>query len=328
LWHQFFGPQHYTGPFWWADGYGIDLAAYTGYATRSIGGDPAVTDPLGSSPTEQNAFYGWPLCLLSIFTGVLLWHIRAARAAFVAGLVLTALSLGEKIKINTIDTGVRGPWSLVSDLPLFDSIIVTRMGLLVAPAMAILGVIALDQLVRWRRPYGTLASAALASVALIPLLPTPLPVAPKPTVPAFISEGTWQRYVDDGTILPVPPNVWDNTSLHWLVATGMKARIADGYFIGPRSQTDPVANFGPEVRPTGHLLNHVAATGEMPEITDALRAQFAADMAFWEVDVLVLARDHNRDLLRLLIDALSGVTAAEEAGGVLVWDVRRVNGLS
>ena len=319
LWFQFFGPQHYAGPFWWAEGYGIDLATYTAYPTRSLAGDPAVTDPLGSSPTEQNAFYGWPLCLLSIGLGVAFWRILAVRVALVIGLILAALSLGSSIKINNIETGVPGPWALVSNLPLFDSIIVTRIGMEVAPAIAVILVMAAEKLTAKSLTTAFIAGAT-AAIALVPLIPTPLPTTDHAPVPAFFTEGTWRSHVKDGTIVPVPPDVWSNDSLHWVVATDMQARIADGYFIGPASEADPVANFGPSHRPTGHMFRHVAATGETIAVTDAIRHQFEIDLIYWRADLLVLSRTHNRDQLRTLIDDLTGTPAAE-VNGVLIWDV-------
>jgi hypothetical protein len=321
LWFQFFGPQHYTGPFWWAGGYGIDLAAFPAYATQSIAGAPGVTDPLGSSPTEQNAFYGWPLCVLSVVAGVALWRAAAVRMALVVGVIFAALSLGDEIKIKTIPSGVPGPWRLVSSLPLFDSIIVTRIAMMVAPAMAVILVIAADRLLASRRTVPVSLMTGLAVISLVPLLPRPLPTSPPAPVPEFFSGGTWRSFVDDGTIVPVPPDVWSNDSLNWLVATGMRARIADGYFIGPRSQTDPVANFGPEDRPTGQLLRHVAATGQVPEVTDEVRSRFAVDMAFWRADALVLSRVYQREQLRALVDELTG-RPGQETGGVIVWDLR------
>lgn len=324
LWFQFFGPQHYTGPFWWAGGYGIDLAAYTSYPTLSLAGDPSVTDPLGSSPTEQNAFYGWPLCLLAVGLGIALWRNLIVRVALITGLLLAALSLGAAIKINNHQTGVPGPWALVGDLPLFNSIIVTRIGMEVAPAIAVILVIAAEQLVTKARSLTVaVLSGALAAVALVPLVPTPLPTTDHAPVPAFFTTEAWRPFAKGGTFVPVPPEVWSNDSLHWLVATRMRARIADGYFIGPTSQANPVATFGPSERPTGFLLRHVAATGETITITDAIRQQYEQDLAYWNADafVLTLARTQNRDQLMALLADLTGGVQPVETDGVLVWDV-------
>jgi hypothetical protein len=320
LWFQFFGPQHYTGPFWWAEGYGIDLAAYTSYPTLSLAGDPRLTDPMGSSPTEQNAFYGWPLCLLAVGLGIALWRNLIARVALITGLVLAALSLGSAIKINENQTGVPGPWALVSDLPLFDSIIVTRIGMEVAPAIAVILVTAAEKLATRSIITAGIAGAA-AAVALVPLVPTPLPTTDHATVPAFFTTNAWRAHLKDGTFVPVPPDVWSNDSLHWLVATRMEARIADGYFIGPSSESDPVATFGPSERPTGRLLRHVAATGETIIVTDEIRRQYERDLDYWNADAFVmpLARSHRDELTALLSD----LTQAKgvETDGVIVWDV-------
>jgi len=323
LWFQFFGPRHYTGPFWWAEGYGIDLAAYTSYATLSFAGDPRIIDPMGSSPTEQNAFYGWPLCLLAVGLGIALWRNLIARVALITGLVLVALSLGAEIKINNQQTGVPGPWALVSDLPLFNSIIVTRIGMEVAPAIAVVLVLAAEKLAAKSLAVAAI-SGALAAVALVPIIPKPLPTTDHAPVPAFFTTNAWRPYLSGGTFVPVPPDVWSNDSLHWLVATRMQARIADGYFIGPSSEFNPVATFGPSERPTGHLLRHVAATGETIIVTDAIRQQFEADLVYWNADAFVLSqiRTNNRDQLLALLADLTGGVQPIETDGVIVWDVR------
>lgn len=322
LWFQFFGPQHYTGPFWWAGGYGIDLAAYTSYPTLSLAGDPRVTDPLGSSPTEQNAFYGWPLCLLAVGLGIVLWRNLMVRVALVTGLILAALSLGAMIKINNHQTGVPGPWALVGDLPLFNSIIVTRIGMEVAPAIAVILVIAAAKLAA-KSPTVAGLSGVAAAIALVPLVPAPLPTTDHAPVPAFFTTEAWKPYLKDGTFVPVPPEVWSNDSLHWLVATRMRARIADGYFIGPSSETNPVATFGPSERPTGHLLRHVAATGETITVTDAIREQYERDLVYWNADAFVLSqtRTQFRDQLTALLEDLTGGVQPVETGGVIVWEV-------
>jgi hypothetical protein len=192
----------------------------------------------------------------------------------------------------------------------------------VAAAIAVILVIAAEKLATKSLVVAGL-SGALAAVALVPLVPTPLPTTDHAAVPAFFTTDAWRTYLKDGTFVPVPPEVWSNDSLHWLVATRMGARIADGYFIGPTSESNPVATFGPSERPTGHLLRHVAATGETVAVTDAIRRQYEQDLVYWEADAFVLTatRTQNRDQLVVLLADLTGVVQPVETGGVIVWDV-------
>lgn len=327
LWFQFFGPQHYTGPFSWAEAFGIDLMAYPSYASESIGGFSGVNAAVAGSASEQNAFYGWPLCLFAVAFGIALWRTMAVRLALVVGICVAIFSLGSEITINGEPRGP-GPWALLSGLPLFDAIIVTRMAIGVAGAIAVILAVAADRVLaafatadgRSRVTLKALASGALAA-ALIPVAPTPLTAGPAPVIPAFFTEGQWREYVDDGTVVPVPPHVRSNDAMNWLVATRMQMRVADGYFLGPKSETDTRATFGGPQRPTGLLLRAVAASGAMPTITEAMRQAALSDLSYWQADVLALGPRENRDALRQTVTALIGIPG-EEVAGVWVWDVR------
>ncbi|MGY2062353.1 glycosyl transferase, partial [Nocardia gipuzkoensis] len=96
LWWQFFGPQSYHsidhGPM------GNDLKALVQFPSESLGGVFAPGQNVAINPTEQNAYFGWPLLILVAVTVVLLWRDRLAhrvvRAAAVVIVVFGVLSLG------------------------------------------------------------------------------------------------------------------------------------------------------------------------------------------------------------------------------------------
>jgi hypothetical protein len=164
---------------------------------------------------------------------------------------------------------------------------------------------------------GWTAVAAL----LVPLIPTPLQTTDPQTVPGFITAGIWRAYVDDGTIVPVPPEPYSEQTLRWLVAGGLAPRYVDGYFLGPTSAGSPVARYGPPDRPTRFLLDEVARSGEVPEITDGDRAVALEDLRFWQADAVVLPQRHNDVALLATVTSLLQ-RPAQQIGGVWVWDVR------
>ncbi|WP_162908222.1 YfhO family protein [Allorhizocola rhizosphaerae] len=329
LWFQFLGPQHYAGPFWWSHMFDMDLASYVAYARESIGGDPAVASRLAANPTEENSFFGWPLCVFAVVTGLVWFRVMAARLAFMVALVFAVLSFGNQIKIDGVQTGVPGPWKLFSGLPLLESVIVTRLALVVTAAVGVLLAVAGERIAGLlasmddrdsRRKalfiwYGTVAAM------LIPVAPTPLPTTTPAPVPAFFADGTWRQYVGDGSVVPVPPQPLPPESMRWLIAAKLEFRLADGYFLGPKSEHDPTPDYGPPRRPTAELLRQVAASGSMPQITDVQRLQAAADLRHWQADVLVLGPHPHADALRKAVDVLIG-QPGRETGGVWVWDVR------
>jgi hypothetical protein len=119
----------------------------------------------------------------------------------------------------------------------------------------------------------------------------------------------------------VPPDPFNEATLHWLVATNMQLPIADGYFIGPTNTTDATASYGPPDRSTGLLLSYVAQSGTVPPVTDRTRATTRADLRYWNADAMVMMTPQpNAEALVQTVDALLG-RQGYESGGVWVWDV-------
>lgn len=329
LWFQFFGPQHYRGPFVWGPYYWTDLGAYTSYGGNAVAGRLGSASALNADAGETNAFIGLPLCILAIVTAVVLWRVLVVRVAAVIAAVFLLLSLGDTIMVNGLDTGVPGPWRLLGGLPLFDAVIAVRLALVVVPAVGVIVAAGLDRLLaaapaaegtharRWR-----LLVWGLAAAALLPLVPTPLRVTPPDPPPVFITNGTWREYVDDGTLVPVPPDPHSEPTLRALLATDLQARFVDGYFLGPTNRSNPVARYGPPDQPTGLLLTDVATTGVVPDVTDGMRDRAVVDLRFWQADVIMLtAQQTNFDALRRTVSDLVQ-RPGEPRDGVWVWDVR------
>lgn len=61
------------------------------------------------------------------------------------------LSLGPRIPLPLTGTTVPGPWSLLAGLPLFESVIESRVALVCAPALGMLLALAIDRLAQARR---------------------------------------------------------------------------------------------------------------------------------------------------------------------------------
>jgi len=57
---------------------------------------------------------------------------------------------------------------------------------------------------------------------------------------------------------------------------------------------------------TSSLLDEVAKTGTVPQITDAQRAQARADLAYWRADCVALTHVPNEGSLRTTLEALLG----------------------
>ncbi|MEU0938759.1 glycosyl transferase [Embleya sp. NPDC005971] len=334
LWVQFFGPQHYSTL---DHESGNDLAAFTAYASDSLGGDRAGAAVLSEGTTEENAFFGWPLVILAVFLVAWLRRLAVVRAAAVTAAVAALLSLGLDIVVDHDDTGLPGPWRVLNELPLFESILESRFALVCVPAVAVLLALATDRVLDSARsvravPEGhpgrgvpvRLVWAAALTMALLPILPTPLDVRDRPPVPKFFADGGWRPYVDDGSVVVVPlPSVGDAAALHWQSVADLGFPLAEGYFVGPWGP-DRIGVYGADYSPTSALLGRVAAEGTVPEITEDRRREARADLARWRADVVVLPAHRHRAELADTLTALLG--PGRQVADVQVWDVRNVDG--
>ncbi|MBQ0992600.1 hypothetical protein KBX08_21220 [Micromonospora sp. H61] len=359
IWFQFNGPQSYRG----LQGgvfhnWGEDLVAFVTFARDTWAGDPAVEKTIGL--TEQNTWFGWPLVLLSVVALVLLVRRSlAARIAAVLIVVFSVAAIGPFVRFNGVETGVRGPWSYVSDdLPLVEMMMPTRLTLVVAAAVGVLLALTWDaahrqgrpvadrprvpaQRVaeatpatsddepavpaatrrRWLRPVGYAAVA----LAVLPLFPRPLPAQQIDPPPHFITAGGWRPYVPAGRTLvpvPIPSNVHGLPTLRWSALTGQEFPVPGGYFIGPNELGEGV--FGAPNRPTSSLIYSTMDSGTVPALTDENRRQAVEDLRFWRASVELLGAHPREAVLRALLTALLG--PPQRVDDVWVWDVRALVG--
>jgi hypothetical protein len=348
LWFQFFGPQHYRGLPPLVQAFGIDLWSYVSFASESMAGNPNTASLFSANAAEQNGFLAWGLVLL---LAAIVWQLR--RSSLVIGLAVAfvtfvLLSPGDKIVIRGHHLSVSGPWALVSKLPLFDTVVATRLGLAVTPIAALLLALGADRFMAWTAQLkapdpeqasgngaGTgalgrrfrLAGVALLAVALVPIAPTPLPAVGQP-IPAFITEGTYREYVPAGRSLvtvPLPrPPFMD--ALFFDAATLDDFAFPRGYFLGPG--VDPAhpgelsSMYGAPFRPTSTLLEGVAFTGRVPAIGPVDRAAAVEDLTYWRAAVIILPFGANHEFE--LYEAVSDLVgfAPRPVDGVWLWDVR------
>ena len=325
LYHQFAGAQAYRGLPEFVLGYSSDLASFTEYSRRSIIGDAARIDGLGGA-TEENTFFGLPLVVLILVAMVWLWRQRVARAVSITALVFTVLSLGPTLRYRGHDTSWTGPWKLLSSLPLFDSVVPTRLALVVTPLVGVLLALFVDRKVMAPSPARFVWVGALA-VALLPLIPTPQPAEPRAGVPTFFTSGQWRRSLPpEATVVPVPGGWYEYLdAMQWSTAANLDFRMVGGYFLAPEpGRADSRASFGPGYPPTMQLLGNVASTGQVPFVTAEQQSQARADVVYWHATTIVLPESHGgADAVRQTLDQLYG--PGEHVADVWLWDVRSLS---
>jgi hypothetical protein len=323
LWFQFAGPQHYRGLPEFVLGYGANLATFTAFPKVSLMHGPGNLSP----QPEENSFFGWPLLLVLLVAVVWLWRRVSVRALVVVGLIFATLSLGATVQYKDHTLGP-GPWKKLNSLPLFDTVVPTRLALVAIPVIGVLLAIAIQAAVApeggsWVLPrpvrYGWLL---LLAAALIAIAPRPLPVQPRAAVPAFFASGDWRPYVPPGTsVLSADVSVWYGGifGMHWGNAAGQDYRVVGGYFLGP--DWTGRGTYGGQGRPTSDLLGGVLGGGQVPAIGDDQRRQAVEDIRYWDAAIVVLAPGTaNADALHQALNGLFG--PGRQVDDVWLWDTR------
>lgn len=295
LW-QFFGPQSVHSLIHGRAGNSLD--AFTAFSTRSLVGDAAQARQLSMNRTEENAFFGWPLVLLVFGLLVALRKRPLVRVLGVTTLLIAWLSM------------TPGPWALFARLPLYESVIESRLAMVCIPLIGALLALGIDRLQAvGAEPFRRLGYGVIAA-ALLPIVPTPLETVDRASVPKFFADGTWRHYVRPGqTVVPAPPPDPANArAMSWQSEASFGFALPEGYFIGPDG-------YGAAPRPTATLMRQVAIGGEC--VIDP--AEVDADLRYWQADAVVLESDRGQ--LRGCLDELLGPGIF--VGGVWVWPVER-----
>ncbi|MEU3033646.1 dolichyl-phosphate beta-glucosyltransferase [Streptomyces griseoaurantiacus] len=329
LYWQFFGPQSYKSVLH-GDNAGNSPLALIGFSERSLAGGADRANALSLNPTEQNAFYGWPLALLALGIVVRLWDRTLVKALAITAAGAALLSLGPKVRVPLTDTVLPGPWKLLAHRPLFESVIEGRVAMVCAPALGMLLALALERLAPEQvpgTPARVLTGARLAGLtavvlALLPIVPAPLRTEPREKVPAFVADGTYKKYIAPGqSLVPVPlPDPGYAGALHWQTAADLGFSLPGGYFNGPWGP-DRIGIYGAVPRATSNLFNDVRNSGTAPNLEiESWRRQARADFAYWKAGALVLAPQANDEALRRTVEDLTG-SPGTWVGGVWVWDL-------
>jgi hypothetical protein len=332
---QFFGPQSYQGLPQFVRNFGADLGSFTAYAQRSVAGNSVVATPLAQNASEQNAFFGWGLVIL--FFGLVAWMRRnmAVVTLGAVALLFAALSLGPRIYLNGINTGVPGIWAVLHSIPVLNSAVPTRWAMALAPIVGIvlaLGCQRAADLVKSQpsaRGPVRVAMITAVAMALVPLVPTPLETKPMAPVPEFVTSGAWKQYVDENhtvVSLPLPDSSYPDP-LRWSAYTHQDMRIVSAYALlpnqNPLDPTDNTALFSPPWRPTSGLMASIKLGNPTPEITDTRRQMTLADLRYWQAGVIVLTpQERDIEMLRAMTDLLG--FQPTWTGGAWTWNVRNL----
>ncbi|MEV6301087.1 DUF2079 domain-containing protein [Actinoplanes sp. NPDC051861] len=345
LYMHFAGPLTFTGTGFNQRYFLEDSAAFLSFPSRSLAGLAGYGSDLGPNRTEETSYFGVPLIALMIIALEFLWRgadpgRRATlRAVAVTGAFFFVLSLGPRL--NWMGDEVADfplPYAALAHLPLFDSALPLRFALALVGVFGILLALLAEQLMTTKP--GTTRRAFVAGIvlALLPIFPLPVRDQHRAPEPAFIANGTWQRYVSENgvlTALPFALNVHADGQ-RWQAYTmargGPQFRIPDGYFLGPQNTGEngskETGRIGAPPRATDWLFTRAALYGYVPQLSEVDREQAREDFAYWGVEAVFLADEITGSDHRILFREAVLTTATELLGepervdDVLLWRIR------
>ncbi|BCY11473.1 hypothetical protein [Actinoplanes sp. L3-i22] len=322
LYYQFAGPGHYRGQPFVLDQFATSLGSLVTLPRGAVFGSAADAARVSLAPSEEAAFWGPAATVMIILAAGVLWRSAAARAGAFAGLVLLVMSFGSHFRPGGAPGGPPSPLAWTLHVPILDLVTTPRYAL---GATAIAGL--LLALAAGRAPRA-LAVAGLA-VALVPLFPRPLPTWPAPPVPAFFAQRMWRPYLHGDArsvvIVPLPDRTTGREAMRLGAMSTSAYPMPNGYFMGPKDPpADITAAWTSPPRFTTTLLDQVRATGTVPELTLAQRADVLEDLGHWKAAIVVLlpGSTHPAALTKLL-SAVLGPPAT--VGGVPVWNTLRAD---
>lgn len=286
---QFLGPQHVVGAIQETSRNGNDLYSFV-VPTRLMAVTPAdtleVSGRFVGRVGELNGYLGIPLVGLVLFTVARWWRSGVVRVAFVTGLVMLVLSMGERLHIDGRILDVPLPWAAMRSLPLVESAVPTRFMLTADLFFGLLLAIFIDRARRWA-VGGRLAAMVLVAAALVALLPK-VPLGAQPLAPPpFFTGADVRRIPADSVALVAPfPTAQAARAMTWQALADMRYRMPGGYFVGPDTQGRP--KFGPIGTRLSGWMTKIRLGWDKPNLVPELRRQLVADLTGWQVQTVIV----------------------------------------
>jgi hypothetical protein len=319
---QLLGPQRVVGDIQESSRNGNDLYSFV-VPTRIM----AVTPPAALEVSgrfigrvgELNGYLGLPLAGVVLFTVVRWWRSGVVRVAFLTGLVMLVLSMGERLHVNGEILGVDLPWAAMKSLPLIENVIPTRLMLTANLFFALLLAVFVDRARHWAIG-GRLAAMLVVATVLVALLPD-VPLHAEPLRPPPFFTGPPVRRIPEGSVALVAPfpTAQASRAMTWQAMADMRFRMPGGYFVGP--DTDGTPKFGPVGTKLSGWMTKIRLGWARPTLVPELRRQLVADLTRWQVGTVVVGPMDQpaaeATMVRFLTELLG--RPPERSAGVWVW---------
>ena len=333
LWVQFTGRAHIIGGLQRGDRYADDLTAFVVPSRQVWLGSSAAAGMLRHFSSEGGAYIGVPLLILCAVVSLVHRRDPLVRTVALAGAGLAVLSLGPRLLIAGHPTSLALPWAVLSRLPLLESLLPVRFGVVIDLAAGALLAVGLGDAVRSARARkrlrsrhlvdagpqpATLIVPALIGVAcLVPLFPR-LPFrTTRWDIPALFRRPSTARLADDSLIVLSPyPSEADPEVEVWLAAAGARWKSAGGTYFVPRP--DGRVTIGGAV-PLSAVIDSRIEQGSNAASLVPLREATIQELRRDHVDAVLAGPGPHRDEVTAWWSSVLGPPA--DTGNVSVWRI-------
>jgi hypothetical protein len=317
---QFLGPRRITSDIQPHNLYVTDLLNFvvpTGFQALTPAQAVPIISHFTGNAVEWDAYLGIPLIAILVATIILARRQRFVLVAGLTALTMAVLSLGPRLHMAGVDTGVHLPYRVLDRLPVLGTLLPARLGLYVYLAAGVLVAVFVNALIAARRRPGGVAGAILLAAAVASLFPSVPFLSAAATTPDFFLTTATSRLAP-GQVLLVAPAFGAEASrpMLWQAEAEMRFRITAGYFVGPADNGTSVIGSSPSV--FGTVLGPISGGQPPPELDQALRSALMAELSTRQVrGVVVGPMEHQVEAVKLFTDLLGRHPTSD--GGVYVW---------
>ena len=317
LWWQFFGANSYRGGAKRTTAFHTDLLGLTSFSRNSVAVRFSEFQPVPGFSAEQDGYFGWPLVIAVVAVVVWRWREPIVRSVAITGAVFAVLSFGNELTLHGRDTGVPGLYALLEHLPLFDTLLPTRLGEAATWAVAPLVADRAGPAAGSGGPAGAEGRPGRGGAGAG--APVPIKVIDRPAIPSFIASGEWRSDVraQESVLVGAPGHLRaldaDELGDRDRDRPAHVARLLPGP--GRRRQGHRARRWAHRVRPTDRLINAATDSHQVPTVTDADREQARLDLAYWRTSIILAPPGGGAPPQRGTLDALFG--PGREVGGLL-----------
>ncbi len=253
LWGMLLAPGHLVGPpqpLTSLQLYRADLLGFIVPTSNQLIAPSALAKISASfmsyNVTENVTYLGLPLVILIGGVAVVWRRERKVLVSALLALVAIIFSLGPSLMIDNRATGFPMPEALLAHLPLLDSVVPARFGLVAALFVAIVLGIGADRLFYAISSRATwkLGAALTGVIVLVASFAFIIPRAPlvSQALPGADTVATLDAIPSGTVVLTYPYTIFPWTeAMYWQAADGMRFRITGGYVVvqGPSNAGTP-----------------------------------------------------------------------------------------